>query len=119
MAVTSSTDEGRERKLVDMRLCNMSAQSRFWYRSSQLVAVLERYLFGSLGLFFLASICAFLLYVPAMPLLATLAIVVGLIVMFFLGLGLGMRTPRSRRSREELARYKSAPRDLQSHAGSF
>jgi hypothetical protein len=51
--------------------------------------MIERYLLSSLGALFAASIGAFLLYVPILPLAAIVVVLLGMVLMFFLGLHLG------------------------------
>ena len=51
---------------------------------------MERYVVSSLGVLLAGSIGAFLLYVPILPLAAVVLVLLGLILMFFLGLYLGV-----------------------------
>lgn len=55
------------------------------------MGMMERFLFCSVGVLLLASVGAFFLYVPILTLIAGLAIMLGLILTFSLGLYLGSR----------------------------
>jgi hypothetical protein len=60
-----------------------------WHPACSVQGMIERYLLSCLGALFAASIGAFLLYVPIMPLAAIVVVLLGMVLMFFLGLHLG------------------------------
>ncbi len=53
---------------------------------------MERFLFSLLGVLFTASIAAFFLFVPMWPVFAVTLVLIGLVVMFMLGLHIGRQS---------------------------